>query len=99
MFSPFIDWYLLLPTFLKDRDPELYVGNEVLDDYTAYAKTEDKRGKLEECNELGKTFLENREVQKVKEFELHAHALNGMVVYWKKEVEGKDDTVAEDAPS
>jgi hypothetical protein len=34
--------------------------------------------------------LENREMLKLKEFEGHAHALNGMVVYWVKEVEGEE---------
>lgn len=84
VFSPFVDWFTLLPVFLKERDPALYVGNEILDDYTAFAQSEEKRAKLEECNVLGKAFLEKREVRKVKEFEGHAHALNGMVVYIKE---------------
>lgn len=83
VYSPFVDWFILLPMFLKEKDPMLYVGNEILDDYSTYAQTEEKRAKLEECNALGKTFLENREMRKLKEFEGHAHALNGMVVYTK----------------
>jgi hypothetical protein len=81
VFSPFVDWYILLPSFLKAKDPELYIGNEILDKYSAYAQTEDKREKLEECNELGKTFLVGRTCLKLRDFEHHAHALNGMVVY------------------
>jgi len=87
VFSPFVDWYVLLPTFLKDKDPVLYVGNEILDDYGVYAQTEDKKEKLGVCNELGKRFLEGRESVKVREFEGHAHALNGMSVYWKPSID------------
>jgi hypothetical protein len=81
VFSPFVDWYILLPTFLKARDPKLYIGNEILDDYSAYAQTDKKREKLEECNDLGKTFLVGRICVKLRDFEHHAHALNGMVMY------------------
>jgi hypothetical protein len=83
VYSPFVDWYILLPTFLKGKDPALYVGNEILDGYGAYAQSGEKREKLEECNELGKAFLEGRESVKMMEFEEHAHALNGMRMYWK----------------
>jgi hypothetical protein len=83
VYSPFMDWYILLPVFLKDKDPALYVGNEVLDDYSVFAQTEDKKQKLAECNNLGKTFLDHREKMKMREFESHAHALNGMVIYSK----------------
>lgn len=82
VFSPFVDWFVLLPTFLADRDPAVYVGNEILGDYGAYAQGDDKKEKLEECNELGTKFLEGREMVRVKDFECHAHALNGMVVYY-----------------
>ena len=82
VFSPFVDWYLLLPIFLKDRDPVLYVGNEILDDYGAYAQSEEKREKLDECNRLGQSWLLKRDVVKLREFEMHPHAIQGMVVYW-----------------
>ena len=88
VYSPFVDWYLLLPLFLKGKDPVLYVGNEILDDYTPYGQSQDKKARLEECNELGKAFLVERNMVKLMEFELHAaNALNGMVVYWRQ----KDD--------
>lgn len=102
VYSPFVDWYLLLPTFLQTRDPELYIGNEILDDYTAYAQTEDKRNKLDECNQLGRRFLDSRDVARLEDFELHAHALNGLVVYWKKQQEDNDEAelkTEDDAPS
>jgi hypothetical protein len=83
VFSPFVDWFILLPLFMNGRDPVLYIGNEVLDDYIAYANSDEKKGKVGECNELGKKFLRGREMVKLKEFEHHAHAFNGMVVYTK----------------
>lgn len=88
VFSPFVDWFILLPIFLKGKDPTLYVGNEILDDYGAFAQTDEKRAKLEESNGLGKTFLKARDCVKLKDFERHAHALNGMVLYTRAE---KDD--------
>lgn len=87
VFSPFVDWYILLPVFLRDIDPKIYVGNEILDDYTAYAQSEDKRMKLEECNKLGSRFLEKVQLVNMVEFNLHAHALNGMVICWNKNIE------------
>jgi hypothetical protein len=81
VFSPFMDWFILLPVFLRGKELALYVGNEVLEDYTAFAQTQDKREKLEECNALGKTFLAGKDELKLLDFELHAHALNGMVIY------------------
>ncbi|KAH8726565.1 hypothetical protein GQ44DRAFT_613700 [Phaeosphaeriaceae sp. PMI808] len=87
VYSPFVDWYLLLPTFLASKDPVLYVGNEILDDYSAYAQTGEKKEKQDECDKLGRTFLNGRESMKLRDFELHAHALNGMIMYWKTPVD------------
>jgi hypothetical protein len=86
-----VDWDLLLSVFLKKKDPALYIGNDMLNDYSLYANTEKKKQVLEECNELGKNFLEKRSGFKVLEFGLHAHALNGLVVYWKKVESTEDD--------
>jgi hypothetical protein len=83
VFSPFVDWFILLPMFLKGKDPEVYVGNEILEDYGAYAQSEDKKMKVEESNTIGKEFLGRREKVKLRDFEHHAHALNGMVIYTK----------------
>jgi hypothetical protein len=91
VFAPFVDWDLLLSVFLKKKDPKLYIGNDMLDDYNLYANTEKKKLILEECNELGKTFLEERIGIKVPEFGLHPHALNGLMVYWKKAEKVEDD--------
>jgi hypothetical protein len=87
VFAPFVDWHILLPLFLKDRDPQLYVGNEVLDNYRAFANTLEKKEVLAECNRLGKTFALGRERRRVPDFELHGNALNGLMVYWKEEEE------------
>ena len=98
VFSPFVDWYMLLPIFLKGKDPVLYVGNEILDDYGAFAQSDEKRAKLEGCNELGKRWLERRDMVKLAEFEMHPHALNGMVVYWieqEEKIEGTGPVVEE----
>lgn len=85
VFAPFVDWDLLLSTILKEKDPELYVGNDMLDDYSLFANTEKKKQVLEECNELGRKFLDGRNGTKIPEFALHAHALNGLRIYWKKD--------------
>jgi hypothetical protein len=96
VFSPFVDWFLLLPTFLAGADPALYVGNEILDDYSVYAHGKEKKEKLEECNVLGKAFLDAREGTKLVSLETHAHALEGMIVYWRKEREVKVEAAKED---
>jgi hypothetical protein len=85
VFAPFVDWDLLLPIFLQARNPVLYVGNEILDDYSTYASSSEKAQLLGICNTVGKEFLEERDMVKVPELECHAHALNGLVVYWRKE--------------
>lgn len=85
VFAPFVDWFILLPLFLKEKDPELYLGNEILDNYAAVANTQDKRKVLSECNELGRRFRSGRERRKMPEFEIHPHALNGLMVYWREE--------------
>lgn len=91
VFSPFVDWFILLPTFLQGKDPAVYMGNEILDDYTTYAQTAEKKAKLGECNNIGATFLTGREKQKLADFEGHAHALNGMVVYLQEKDEEEED--------
>ncbi|EUC39899.1 hypothetical protein COCMIDRAFT_110226 [Bipolaris oryzae ATCC 44560] len=91
VYSPFVDWFLLLPMFLVDRDPVLYVGNEILDDYSMYAQSEEKKEKLQECNEVGKKWLVGREAVKLCEFEKHGNALNGMVVYLRGSEDDEKD--------
>ena len=80
-----MDWYLLLPLFLKGRDPRLYIGNEILDNYRAFANTTEKKEAVAECNRLGKAFVEGRERRRVPEFELHGNALDGLMMYWREE--------------
>jgi len=97
VYSPFVDWFLLLPTFLKSKDPVLYVGNEILDDYSVYAQTKEKKERLEECNEVGKRWVKGREKVALREFEKHGNALNGMVVYLRncdEDAEEEEDTEA-----
>lgn len=96
VYSPFVDWYILLPIFLKGKDPVLYVGNEILDDYGAVAQSEEKKEKLEECNTFGGKWLEKRNTVKLEEFEMHPHALNGMVVYWVQVHQGDGVRAAEE---
>ncbi|KAF2439101.1 hypothetical protein P171DRAFT_131722 [Karstenula rhodostoma CBS 690.94] len=85
VYAPFVDWYILLPIFLKDQDPQLYIGNEILGSYGTYANTEDKKYVLEECNGLGKKFAKGRERRRVPEFEEHGNALEGLMIYWREE--------------
>lgn len=85
VFAPFVDWYLLLPVFLNGKDPELYIGNEILSSYGTFANTTEKEAVLSDCNELGKRFAEKREIRKVTEFEEHGNALEGLMIYWREE--------------
>lgn len=85
VYAPFVDWYLLLPMFLKGKNPELYIGNEILGSYGTYANTQEKKDVLEECNELGKQFAEERERRKVPDFEEHGNALEGLMIYWRED--------------
>lgn len=91
LYSPFVDWFLLLPSFLKDKDPAVYIGNEVLSDYTLFAQTTEKREMLEMCNEVGRKWSERRRCVKLKEgvgVGASASALGGLVVYLR---EGEGD--------
>lgn len=91
VYAPFVDWCLLLPVFLKGKKPMLYIGNEIQDDYTAVTQgNKESLEKLEESNDVGKKFLEGREVVQLEEFEMHLNALSGLHVYWDKE---EDDIV------
>lgn len=83
VFAPFVDWYLLLPVFLKNKDPALYIGNEILGDYKVYANTTEKKEMLKESDEVGGKFVVGRERRKVPPFEEHGSALEGLMVYWK----------------
>ena len=87
VFAPFVDWYILLPLFLKEKDPELYIGNEILASYEAFANTVAKKEVLEDCNQVGNRFSEKRERRRVPEFEEHGNALEGLMMYWKEEEE------------
>jgi hypothetical protein len=83
VFAPFVDWYILLPVFLKH--------NEVLSDYAVYANSEEKRKVLGESNGVGAAFAKGRERRRVPGFEEHAQALEGLMVYWKEEEEDDAD--------
>lgn len=87
VYAPFVDWFVLLPGFLRGRDPEVYVGNEVLGDYAVVANSEEKRGVLATCDEVGRNFLAGREKRVVPGFEGHGSAMEGLVLYWKEEGE------------
>jgi hypothetical protein len=91
VFAPFVDWYVLLPVFLKDRDPELYVGNEILVDYKVYANIQEKKTMLEDGNAIGSKFVVGRERRQVPEFEGHGSALEGLMVYWREDVDEGDE--------
>jgi hypothetical protein len=86
VFAPFVDWYILLP-MLENRSPQVYVGNEILRDYSPFANSTEKKDVLAKCNELGRKFLGGKDMFRVPEFELHEHALEGLAVYWLQEEE------------
>ncbi|RMZ66374.1 Sensitivity To Red Light Reduced-like SRR1 [Pyrenophora seminiperda CCB06] len=95
VYSPFVDWFLLLPTFLKDKDPRVYVGNEILSDYSVFAQTKEKREMLGVCNEVGRRWLEGRRVVRLREFERHGNALGGLVVYLREGGVGEEEGAGE----
>ncbi|KAF2681777.1 hypothetical protein K458DRAFT_308721 [Lentithecium fluviatile CBS 122367] len=90
VFAPFVDWYILMPIFLKNKDPELYIGNDILKDYKIYANTEEKKSMLEESNGVGEKFVMGREKRRIPSFEEHRSALEGLMIYWKEDV-GEDE--------
>ncbi|KAF2015580.1 hypothetical protein BU24DRAFT_421871 [Aaosphaeria arxii CBS 175.79] len=85
VFAPFVDWTLLLPVFLKDKDPELYVGNEVLDDYKIYAGNPENEAARETCEKIGSAFLVDREMSRVNGSgsDAFTDSVQGLVVYWR----------------
>jgi hypothetical protein len=85
VFAPFVDWYILLPILLQGRDPELYIGNEILADYKVYANTKEKEMVLGESNAIGANFIRERERRRVPDFEEHGSALEGLMVYWRED--------------
>jgi hypothetical protein len=87
VFAPFVDWPLLLRDFLQGKDPQLYIGNEVLSDYTLVASSADKQSALSICNEEGKKFLESRAERRVAAFELHGSALDGLTMYCQRDLD------------
>ncbi|CAA9959145.1 SRR1 multi-domain protein [Pyrenophora teres f. maculata] len=102
LYSPFVDWFLLLPTFLKGKDPAVYIGNEILSDYTLFAQTTEKRDMLETCNEVGRKWLERRRCVKLKEgvgVGASASALGGLVVYLREGEGIRWRTKPQDAPA
>jgi hypothetical protein len=88
IFAPFVDWFILLPHYLKNKDPELYLGNEILTEYARFAGAdEEKRAVVGECECVGSAFLKGRKRVRLVEFELHGNALNGLVVHLRVEEE------------
>lgn len=68
------------------------MGNEILDDYSLYRKAGEKTEVLEECNSIGKSFLEGRKFVKIGKFEAHANALAGLVVNWKDQGQESEES-------
>ncbi|OCK85258.1 hypothetical protein K432DRAFT_421950 [Lepidopterella palustris CBS 459.81] len=95
VYSPFMDWSILLPKILKDKDPMLYVGNRVYPDVKPFANADvmKKLNKkppstsIEDCNDIARKFRKHREGIKFPKFELHGTALEGIEMYRKSRPE------------
>ncbi|KAL1638715.1 hypothetical protein SLS58_008638 [Diplodia intermedia] len=92
VFAPFMPSFIVLEDFLADRDPAIYVGNDVLAtlelarSQVRYSGDVDERTRR--CIRVADEFLaQGREVVTLPEFELHEHALAGQMIYWRKPAE------------
>ncbi|KAL1632692.1 hypothetical protein SLS56_003389 [Neofusicoccum ribis] len=92
VFAPFMPSFMVLEDFLADRNPAIYIGNDVqatlelARTQARYSGDVDERTK--KCIRVAEEFLaQGREVVILPEFDLHEHALAGQMIYWRKHVE------------
>ncbi|OJD34949.1 uncharacterized protein BKCO1_19000139 [Diplodia corticola] len=92
VFAPFMPSFMVLEDFLADRDPAIYVGNDVqatlelARSQVRYSGDVDERTRR--CIRVAEEFLaQGREVVTLPEFDLHEHALAGQMIYWRKPAE------------
>ncbi|EKG14742.1 hypothetical protein MPH_08017 [Macrophomina phaseolina MS6] len=89
VFAPFMPSFMVLEDFLADRDPAIYIGNDVqatlelARSQVRYSGDVDERTRR--CIRVAEEFLaQGREVVTLPEFDLHEHALAGQMIYWRK---------------
>ncbi|KAF2271521.1 uncharacterized protein EI97DRAFT_350161, partial [Westerdykella ornata] len=83
LYAPFLEHAVLMSVFLRDKDPKLYIGNEIRSDHKTPA--------LVEYNGIGRKFARGRRYWVLSDFELHNDALNGMFVYFREEGDEDED--------
>ncbi|KAF2205934.1 hypothetical protein GQ43DRAFT_361114 [Delitschia confertaspora ATCC 74209] len=83
VYSPFLDWFILLP-MLRNKDPTLFIGNEILADYSQYTHSLPVEKSIKDYNNTAKKFLRSRKAYALPSFDLHQHAMHGMMIYFKK---------------
>lgn len=90
VFAPYVDWTIMLPLYLKDRDPMLYLGNKVQDNYERLRGNQSSSN-TRECGEIGKAFLLGKSTFRVPDFPLDMHALRDLRAYYREAKEEEAD--------
>ncbi|OCK89497.1 uncharacterized protein K441DRAFT_278698 [Cenococcum geophilum 1.58] len=87
VYAPFLQWNVLLPYVLKDKDPALYIGNDI--SHTIHqlqrhlADTSLALSNIEEWLAIAEKFRLGRFTTAIPSFELLQHSLEGLMIYWK----------------
>ncbi|KAF2138964.1 uncharacterized protein K452DRAFT_78736 [Aplosporella prunicola CBS 121167] len=95
VFAPFMPWFVMLPHFLRDRHPALYIGSDVADMLEAAQRRADGHDAtpLDHVSVLAAraSLAQNRDTAPFPLFDLLDGALNPMVVSWVKREDDDDD--------
>jgi hypothetical protein len=89
VFSPYLPWEVLIPTFLAQSDPILFIGNDIEDTIKLIellGNDIDEKKRTSHVK-IGESFLETRNGQRVGDLShLHALAFEGLMIYWKRKM-------------
>ncbi|KAK8185242.1 uncharacterized protein BKA78DRAFT_32642 [Phyllosticta capitalensis] len=93
VFAPFMPSFVMMEEFLSERDPLVYVGNDIAGmlelgrsqlKYSSSGADGDAH-RTRKCIAIAEAFLSpNRGVATMPEFDLHPHALAGQMIYWRR---------------